>query len=379
MNILINAISARLGGGQTYLVNLLTRIPSNEGLKVFLLAPESLEILDMSAKVTRLDVPKSLVTSLIWRSLWEKYMLPSILQENQIDILFCPGGSLNGNFSHLCKTAVTFQNMLPFDVIQVRKYGFSFSRLRNIILKSRLLKSMKKADLVIFISEHAKTVIQGLLKREITNTTLIPHGADSIFRRVVGTTLAQPEWLPNNGYLLYVSPLDVYKAQLEVVRGYSFLKKKGLKIPKLVLVGTPLNKSYTNKVMKLINKLDLLNDIILKGHLEYQSLPAVYQNASINIFASETENCPFILLEALSSGRPLLSSNRPPMPEFAGEAALYFDPSDPHQLAEKLHEMLADKVMLEKLSQLSLEKSFQYDWSMCAKKTWDSLISLGST
>ena len=238
---------------------------------------------------------------------------------------------------------------------------------------------MKKADLVIFISEHARTVIQGLLKREITNTTLIPHGADPIFRRVAGTTLAQPEWLPNTGYLLYVSPLDVYKAQLEVVRGYSFLKKKGLKIPKLVLVGTPLNKSYTNKVMKLINKLDLLNDIILKGHLEYQSLPAVYQNASINIFASETENCPFILLEALSSGRPLLSSNRPPMPEFAGDAALYFDPSDPHQLAEKLHEMLADKVMLEKLSQLSLEKSFQYDWSMCAKKTWDSLISLGST
>ena len=88
MNILINAISARLGGGQTYLVNLLTRIPLDEGLKVFLLAPDSLEIVDMSAKVTRLDVPKFLVTSLIWRSLWEKYTLPSILKENQIDILF---------------------------------------------------------------------------------------------------------------------------------------------------------------------------------------------------------------------------------------------------------------------------------------------------
>jgi glycosyltransferase involved in cell wall biosynthesis len=379
MNILINAISARLGGGQTYLVNLLKRLPVDEGINVYLLAPQHLELHDLPANLTRLNVSDSLVTGLFRRTLWEQFKLAGLLRTKRIDVLFCPGGSLNGNFTGLCKTAVTFQNMLPFDKTQVKKYGLSFSRLRNILLKSRLLQSMKKTDLVIFISEYGRTVVEGLLDKKLKKTALIPHGIDPLFRKSSDSILPLPSWLPENGYLLYVSPLDVYKAQLEVVKGYGLLRSKGGDVPKLVLVGTPLNKKYKHQVMALVSELGLENDIINKGHVDYQFLPAVFQNATINIFASETENCPFILLEALSAGRPLLSSNRKPMPEFAGEAAMYFDPSDSNELAGKLYEILNDKILIKKLSELSLAKSNHYDWDKSAKNTWDALLELGAS
>ena len=46
MKIVINAFSARLGGGQTYLRQLLTRLPDDAGLEITLFAPKSLILPD---------------------------------------------------------------------------------------------------------------------------------------------------------------------------------------------------------------------------------------------------------------------------------------------------------------------------------------------
>ena len=44
MKIVINALSARRGGGQTYLLNLLKNIDSYSGKNIYVLAPDSLQI-----------------------------------------------------------------------------------------------------------------------------------------------------------------------------------------------------------------------------------------------------------------------------------------------------------------------------------------------
>jgi glycosyltransferase involved in cell wall biosynthesis len=378
MNIMINAISARLGGGQTYLRQLLARLPERQDLTVYLMAPETLPVPD-KANLVKLDTPNQLVTSIWRRSWWERNGLPKLVESKKIDLVFFPGGSINGQMPAGCKTAVTFQNMLPFDGIQVRKYGWSYPGIRNRLLKRQLVSSMKRADLVIFISEYARDFINQTTGNGVSHSVLIPHGVDSAFRPDDSTTEPLPDWLKGEEYILYVSPLDVYKAQLEVIKAYAMLADRIPDAPTLVLVGTPLNASYTDEVHRLIRSKKLTHKFIFKGHVDQGQLPQLYQHAIFNIFASETENCPFILLEALAAGRPVLSSNRPPMPEFAGDAALYFDPSNPHELADKMQEYLESPVLRERMSELSLAKSFQYDWDDSASKTWNALMTLGGS
>ena len=50
----------------------------------------------------------------------------------------------------------------------------------------------------------------------------------------------------------------------------------------------------------------------------------------------KVKNCPNILLEAMASGKAILCSNFNPMPEFGGKAVEYFDPSNIHDIAEKI-------------------------------------------
>lgn len=372
MKILINALSARQGGGQTYIKHLLENFPKNEVDEAVIVAPKSLELKIDAYNIKRLNTLEIVGENPIARILWEILVLPKLLRSTESNVLFCPGGSVSGNIPKNCKVVTTFQNMLPFDRIQIEKYPFGYVRFRNWYLSKKLLKSMKRSDLVIFISKYAKSVIENDYSLKLKNSVVIPHGISPIFNKNTELELPRPSWLPSSEYLLYVSIFDVYKAQLEVIKAYNLLKKDNAINLKLVLIGSS-NGLYGQQALQLVSRLGLEKDILIVGEVPHNELPAIYQHALINIFASETENCPFILLEALASGRPLLSSNCQPMPEFGGDAALYFNPQSPNELAHLITQVESDKILLNELSQKSLKRSLLYNWEESAKCTWSAI------
>lgn len=373
MEIVINALSARRGGGQTYLVNLLENLNDFNGNKIFVLAPDSLQIPSHpKTEKIRVNWPTE---NPLFRAFWERYCLPSLLKKLNAGILFCPGGLINTPISKDYKTVTMFRNMIPFDRVQRAKYPYGLMRIRNWILEREMLKSMLKADLVIFISDFAKQLINNRTGFKLKKTVTIPHGINNIFKISEEKKPNRPKWLPKEEYLLYVSIFDMYKNQLEVVKAYHLFKKRRKTIEKLVLAGH--NKSaYGKKVLHEIYRLGLQNDIIFPGQVNYTELPGAYYYAKLNIFASECENCPNILLEALGAGRPLLASNKQPMPEFGGDAAVYFDASSPADLADKMSVIMDDDNKIKKMSLKAIERSHYYDWRKTAGKTWEEIENL---
>lgn len=375
VRVFINAISARRGGGQTYLINLLKFIPAEyNNIEIFLLAPDSLELVTDYPNLTRVHV-KWPIENPFLRAIWEKFFLPTMLRQKDINILFCPGGVIGTKPPSGCKTITMFRNMIPFDPKVRKRYPLGYMRVRNWILEKIMSQSMLRADLVIFISEFAKKIIENYTKNAIKKAVVIPHGINPHFRNSENKTLPMPNWIPTDGYFLYVSIFDVYKAQIEVVRSFALLKQRRNTKEKLVLAG-PENPDYGLKLRAEISRLGLNDDVLLVGAIPYNQLPAIYHHATINIFASECENCPNILLEALSAGRPLFSSNIAPMPEFGGDAVVYFDPGYPEQLAEKIIAVIDDSSKMEELALKSRMRSLQYQWSEAARETWKAIVDL---
>jgi len=372
INIIINALSARRGGGQTYLTNLLQNMNGFNGDKIFVLSPESLQI-PYHPKIDKIRI-KWPTENPLFRALWERYCLPGLLKKLNVDLLFCPGGLINTPVSKNYKTVTMFRNMIPFDRVQRAKYPYGLMRIRNWILERIMLKSMLKADLVIFISDFARKLIDERTGFKIKNTVTIPHGINNIFKISENKIPNRPQWIPKD-YYLYVSIFDVYKNQLEVVKAYQLLKKRRNTVEKLVLAGH--NESdYGQQVLHEICKLGLQKDIIVPGEVNYQELPGAYYYAKLNIFASECENCPNILLEALGAGRPLLVSDKQPMPEFGGNAAVYFDASSPSDLADKISTIVDDDNKRKQMSLKAREQSLHYDWCKTADRTWEVIENI---
>lgn len=375
MIVLINALSARLGGGQTYLHNLLLNAPQSESWKIYLLCPDNFDLTNMPPNVKRINIDKRLDNP-FRRAIWELINLAKLSSEVSADVLFCPGGLLpSGNFPKGLKTVVTFQNMLPFDKDQRKRYGYGYRWFRDILLERGLASAMRKADLVIFISNYARDFILHRLGELSGKNVIIPHGIDACFLQESHKALQDTPDDSSEEYFLYVSYVDFYKSQIEVVNAYAKVREKTNTKTLLILAGAE-NPIYGRLLRDEIQKLNLNHAVKLLGSVPHEELPVLYQNAKINLFASCTENCPNILLELMASGRPALVSDRGPMPEFASDTVTYFDPDNIEQLVERWVILLSDTELASKLAKAAKQHVSYMRWRKTAKSTWGAIESL---
>jgi glycosyltransferase involved in cell wall biosynthesis len=372
MRIFINALSARSGGGQTYLLNLLKHVPQGNDLQVFVLVQPSFHLQDLPSNVIRIE--QGSLESPLLRAAWEELRLVPLLKKLKIDLFFSPGGLLPRSLPSTILTAVTFQNMLPFDHAQRAKYPYGYRRLRDWLLERGLSASMRRADLVIFISKFARNYIKQELGSLRGRNIVAPHGIHPSFRASLEAPLQRPQWVPRGEYFLYVSFVDFYKAQLEIVRGFNIYYQRGGS-GKLLLVG-PGYRPYGDLVRQEIAILGLSDCVKMVGNVPHGELAAAYQNARINIFASFTENCPNILLEMMASGRPALVSNHGPMMEFGVNAVDYFDPADPEEFARQLTALMSDEKRQNQMGSAAKEHVANFTWEFAASHTWEAIAAL---
>ena len=374
MRVLVNGFSARLGGGQTYLLNLLRRVPQHAGWKIFLLCPDGLDLTGLPENVERVKSGLKLDNP-FRRAIWERFNLGKLAGRLEADLLFSPGGLLPpGSLPTGLKTVVTFQNMLPFDMAQRKRYPLGYRRLRDWLLERGLSSAMRKADLVIFISRFAQEFIQAKLGYLAGRSVVIPHGIDPRFFPRVDNPVRLPAGVPAE-YFLYVSFIDRYKSQIEVVRAFAQVRQLSKTQATLLLVGAE-NPPYGEALRREIDSLKLGEAVKVMGNLPHHDLPALYQHARINLFASCTENCPNILLEMMASGRPALVSDHGPMPEFGGQTVSYFDPENVEQLVERWMGLLSDPERGSRLAADALARVSIMEWEKAASTTWGAMAEV---
>jgi glycosyltransferase involved in cell wall biosynthesis len=368
---LIDALSARRGGGQTYLLNLLTRLPPGEPSKIYLLAQRELDEHVSSDRVQVLQ-PRWPMHNGLFLTIWKKLFLRRYTERLGASLLFFPGGIVGAAVPAGTRCVTMFRNVIPFDMTQRRRYGLGYQRLRNWLLERVMLKGMLDADVVIFLSEYGRSLIERRVGRAIPGAVTIPHGVSPAFRRAPAAS--RPAWLPDSPYLLYVSTFEPYKAQLELVRAFARVREEWQQPLSLVLVGYQ-NTAYGRRVQREVATLGLEDRVIIPGNRPYAELPAANHHALITVFASEAENCPNVLLEAMAAGKPILCSSRPPMPEFGGDAVWYFEPSNVEELAARLLQLLREPDTRAQLGARAAERSRRYDWDETARATWSALLA----
>jgi glycosyltransferase involved in cell wall biosynthesis len=374
----VDAANLRSGGGVTHLVELLNsadvaiehfdsvhvwtgrqtagRLPRKEWLKVH-------------------EVPE-LNGSLFRRSLWQRYKLSNAAREAGCDCLFVPGGVFAGQF----KPVVTMsQNLLPFERRELFRFGFSATTLRLLALRFLQGRSFRRSDGVIFLSDYAKSVVSsasGQLRGEVQ---VISHGLSPRF-------LAEPRpQAPIEEYsferpfrVLYVSIVNAYKHQWNVVEAVADLRAKGFPL-QLDLVG-PAEPRPLKRLLKVIKKADSAGTWAnYTGPKPYSELHQYYKSADLGVFASSCENLPITLLENMASGLPIACSNLGPMPEVLGNAGVYFDPESRESIRGAIEQLVLSPKLRADVAKLAFDRSQDFNWERCAKETFSFLerVSVG--
>ena len=97
------------------------------------------------------------------------------------------------------------------------------------------------------------------------------------------------------------------------------------------------------------------------------------------VFPSLYEGFGLPVLEAMSCGTPVISSNRSSIPEIVGSAAVLVDPTSIRDLADRIVELLKNPDERMRLSQLGLEQASRFSWIEAARQTLDVYRSVMKT
>ena len=372
--LVVNGLSALLGGGQTNLINLMKALSSYKCNVIFIVNSANVDIfLKFECRNISLVRSDFASKSLLHRVFWEIFILPYKLHAWGATVYYAPGGIMMTKTPADCVSITTLQNMLPFNDKERQRYpSFSFTRFKLFLLKFVFLKSYDLADKIIFISKYSRDVVLKIRPEIALKSTIIPLGVNDIFRERA-KVFDLPEGLIAGEFYLYVSHLDYYKAQKELVLSWKVLIDSGFYYP-LVLVGPTVNE-YGREVVALINKLNLQDHVIWLGKIEYEKLPDIYQASRALIFASSCECCPNILLEMLASGKTILCSNYDPMPEFGEDGVIYFDPYSSDQLFKAVTEIEGGLVDTDVMQKTAYKLSTKYNHAEMLGKTINYLVS----
>jgi len=370
MRIVVNALSAVAGGGVTYLNQLFKYLSEIDDKNEYLIitTEKGEKVLCAEYKNFKLLSFKIPSISVIHRIFWEQLYLWYILRKYKADVLYSPAniGLIISSFPNV----IMIQTVAPFDKGMIKRQNIYY-RLKFNFLRILTNLSVKKAKKVIFISDNARKEISYYYNLEEEKTALIYHGRNVLFKPDLNYDRLQEikQKYSLNNFILYVSNIYKYKNFLELIHAFSIIKHQINSDLKLVLVGRSFDNRYTESLKTFTINKGLKEDVIFLGHISYEELPYFYVLCKLFIYPSTCENCPNILIEAMACGAPILASNVEPMPEICQDAAVYFDPFNPQDIAEKIQIVLTDNNLIQDLKQLSLKRMGYFTWEKTAKET----------
>ncbi len=173
-------------------------------------------------------------------------------------------------------------------------------------------------------------------------------------------------------YFVFAGAIHPRKNIANLLTAFVAFKKHQRSNMKLVIVGRPAWKYEEVEVMK--ESMPFKDDVKWVGYMNIEELSKVMAGAYALVYASLFEGFGIPILEALQCDVPGIVSNTSSMPEVAGDAALLVNPSDPSDIAEKMHLLYKDEALRAQLIKNARIQVKKFGWDSTADKLWECMM-----
>ncbi len=223
--------------------------------------------------------------------------------------------------------------------------------------------SIERSDIIITISENAKKEILEEFSLDHDRVKIIYPSFDTIISDQPFHTIADKFNIPSK-YILYVGNLEPRKNINTLIKSFAELKKESDLDYHLVIAG---QKGWLyDDIFKTVEDLGMSNHITFTGYVSTEDKSALYKNASLFVYPSLYEGFGIPILEAMSSGVPVICSNTSSMPEVAGNAAILINPDNPNNIADAMYKLLSSEDLRNKKVELGYQQIKKFSWDKSA-------------
>jgi glycosyltransferase involved in cell wall biosynthesis len=267
--------------------------------------------------------------------LWRTWLIKDDLQKDSIQIYHGLSNEIPfGKMPDGIKTVVTIHDLI------FERYPRLYPFFDTLIYKIKFRYACRNADVIIAVSEQTKRDIIEFYGTNPDRIKVVYQDCDVAFQEKLSSeniAKVTAKYDLKKKYILCVGSIIERKNQANLVAAFH---KLNLSNYQLVLVGS--HSKYQEQIGKYIQKETIPNVKIL-NKVPFQDLPALYQGSSLFVYPSFFEGFGIPIVEALHSGVPVVATTGSCLEEAGGAGALYADPADINDLADKMMQVLVNK------------------------------------
>lgn len=250
--------------------------------------------------------------------------------------------------------------------------GMHANRRSTIIERVTLGPAVRRSAALLAISQATADALAASYPASVARTVVAHLGAAPTDTGEL--TAAETAKLPAAGFVLAVGTLEPRKNLPRLVAAYSALDDELQARHQLVVVG-----GLGWETGPTLTALQSLGErCTMLGFVSDAVLSELYRRCAVFCYPSLGEGYGLPVVEAMAAGAPVVTSDISSLPEVAGDAAEYVDPSDVTSITAGLRRVLSDESHREQLSRRGLARASEFSWESFAERTLEVLQEASS-
>lgn len=311
------------------------------------------------------------------KKLWTQWRLPLdlYLHRPRPDVFFTP--------SHYAPRFSPVPTVISVMDVSYLRFPELFKSSDLYQLKSWTGYSVKKAKAVVTISNSTRNDIikaYGISEKKIHVVYPGIKAALDLQPHVYGMNELKNKYDISTTYILFVGTLQPRKNIERLIEAFAKLlantdlNSEKLKNLQLVIVG---KKGWLYEpILAAPEKFGLTDRVKFLDYVPDEDLHLLYKYAECYVLPSLYEGFGLPVLEAMKYDCPVITSNVSSLPEAAGDAALFVDPTDTDDIAEKMAKLIESEKLRKELIEKGRKQLKKFSWEKAAKETLEVLESV---
>jgi glycosyltransferase involved in cell wall biosynthesis len=235
----------------------------------------------------------------------------------------------------------------------------------------RIKNCLKFTDAIITFSENTKRDLVELLKIDPDKIYITYQASryhkDYLTDQQIADLKISISYDFNKPYFLFVSTLEPRKNVIGLIDAFNYLKQHYKIEHQLVLIGQTGWKYQP--ILEAINQSPYRAEIHHLNYLTDDLVALFYSQAEAFIYPSFYEGFGLPVLEAMTLGAPVITSNTSSLPEVTGDSALLINPNHSMELADAMLNLIRDRVLRDNLIVKGKEQASKFSWEKTAQVT----------
>ncbi|MDY2882871.1 MAG: glycosyltransferase [Romboutsia timonensis] len=375
MKILVNAITAKMGGFKTLIISFIENISEDDGNEYYFLCPKG--VIDKSLlykkNINIIETDKGNINH-IRRFLWYQFSLPKYLKKNKFDYMInltnygpikpkCNQILLLHNSKHVSeqiKESLSIQNKIKLFV-------------QDIVFKCSLIGT----ETLVVQTNYMKEGVMRKFKFPADKIKIIPSApceiVDDDFDEEI--ELQIKNFIGSESNIICNITLYAAHKNLELLLyAIKYIKDNDLCKLKLIITIDKYGGNDQENLINMISELNIQDYVLSIGNIKHNNIKKLLDLSKVFIFPSYAESFGIPFVEAMKCGKPIVAADLGFAHDVCGDSAVYFKYNDEKELAKSISDILSNERLLHEKTENAIRRSFLFNEKDIVKQYVELLV-----